>query len=134
MSLSKRRRENVDNEKMVKYIGVGCAIVFALCLAWYLLREPDVHDQRERSNDVIESLGRAGSEQQSAKESVERIGRELDDSIKRTDEIAERISDAENAITASQERSAECAGIVRDSESRIAESRAILQRVRGRAQ
>ena len=119
-------------EKTFRIVGAVCAVVFVGWLVWYMLSEPDVHDQRERAADVIESLGRAGSEQQSAKESVERIGRELDDSIKRTDEIAGGIGRASDAVRESQERNDECAEIVRDSESRIAESRAILQRVRER--
>ena len=120
-------------EKTFRIIGIVCACLFVAWLAWYLLSESDVHDQRERANDVVQSLDSAGAEQRNAESNLDRIERGLDDSIGRADEIAERISDAENAITASQERRGECAEIVTDSERRIEESRAILQRVRSRA-
>ena len=120
-------------EKTFRIIGIVCACLFVAWLAWYLLREPDVHDQRDRAEDVRESLGRVGKEQRNAESNLERIERGLDDSIGRVDEIAERISDAENAITASQERRGECESIVADSERRIEESKRILQAVRERA-
>ena len=120
-------------EKTFRIIGIVCACLFVGWLLWYLLCEPDVHDQRERANDVAESLDRVGEEQRNAESNLERIERGLDDSIGRTDEIAGRISDAENAITASQERRGECEKLISDSESRISESRAIIQAVRERA-
>lgn len=120
-------------EKTWRYIGIACAVVFCAWMAWYLLCEPDVHDQRDRANDVTESLDRVGAEQRNAESDIERIERGLDDSIGRADEIAERISDAESAITASQERRGECAELVADSERRIEESKRILQAVRSRA-
>lgn len=120
-------------EKTFRIIGIVCAVVFIVWLAWYLLSEPDVHDQRERANDITESLDRVGTEQRNAESNIERIERGLDDSIGRADEIAERISDAENAITASQERRGECKKLISDSESRISESKSILQSIRERA-
>ena len=120
-------------EKTFRIIGIVCAVVFVGWLLWYLLCEPDVHDQRERANNVTESLDRVGSEQRNAESDIERIERGLDDSIGRADEIAERISDAESAITASQERRGECEKLIEDSERRITESKSILQAVRSRA-
>ena len=119
-------------EKTFRIIGIVCACLFVGWLLWYLFSEPNVHDQRERANDVRESLDRVGSEQRNAQSNIERFERGLDDSIGRADAIAERIGDAENAITASQERRGECAKLVADSESRIAESKSILQAVRTR--
>lgn len=117
-------------EKTLRIIGIVCGVVFVGWLLWYLLCEPDVHDQRDRASDVRESLDRVGAKQRNAESNIDRIERGLDDSLGRADEIAERISDAESAITASQERRGECEKLIGDSERRIAESRAILQAVR----
>ena len=107
--------------------------MFILAVGWYLLREPDVSNQRERASDVRESLDRVGAEQRNAESNIERIERGLDDSLGRADEIAERIGEAAERIADSEKRNAECAGILEDSERRISESRAILQAVRERA-
>ena len=120
-------------EKTFRIVGVVCAVVFVGWLVWYMLSEPDIHNQRERTNAVIESLNSVGAEQRNAESNIERIERGLDDSIGRADAIAERISDAENAITASQERRGECESIVADSERRIEESKRIIQGIRERA-
>ena len=122
----------MDENKTIKYLAYIGVFVFILAVCWYLLTEPDVHDQRDRADDVRESLDRDGAEQRNAESNIERIERGLDDSLGRADEIAERISDAENAITASQERRGECEKLLADSERRISESRAIIQTVRAR--
>ena len=123
----------MDENKTIKYLAYIGVFVFILAVGWYLLREPDVHDQRERTSDITESLGRVGEEQRNAESNLDRIERGLDDSIGRADEIAERISDAESAITASQERRGECEKLISDSESRIAESKSIIQGIRERS-
>ena len=123
----------MDENKTIKYLAYVGVFVFICAVAWYLLSEPDVHDQRDRARDVEQSLGRVGAEQRNAESNIERIERGLDDSLGRADEIAERISDAESAITASQERGGECEKLIRDSESRIAESKSIISGIRNRA-
>ena len=122
-----------DKKNTLYYAFIGGIVVFVLGVCWFLLREPDVHDQRERARDVTESLERAGAEQRNAQSDIERVGRELDSGIGRIDEIASGIDDAENSIRESKERRAECAGILEDSESRIRESSRILQTIRERA-
>ena len=124
----------MDKEKFYQCLFFIGGIVLVISVCWWLLREPDIHDQRERATNVTESLDRIGEEQRHVKSDIERIERGLDESIGRTDEIAKRIDDAQSAINASQERRGECESLVEDSERRIAESRAILQRVRSGAQ
>lgn len=123
----------MDKEKFYQCLFFVGGIVLVISVCWWLLREPDVHNQRERSNDVRNAFERIDNEQRNAENDIDRAGRRIDASVKSLDEIAERISDVENAITASQERRGECAEIVSDSERRIEESRAILQRVRNGA-
>ena len=123
----------MDNEKMVKYIGVGCAIVFALCLAWYLLREPDVHDQRDGADAIRNELSNAGNAQRDAESHIVNAGGRIERSLESADAVAERIDEAAARIADSEKRNAECAGILADSERRIAESRAIIQGIRERA-
>ena len=120
----------MDKKGTFYYIAIIVGVVLVCAVCWYLLREPNVHDQRSRANDVRESFERIDNEQRNAENDIDRAGRRIDAGIKSLDEITERIIDAENAITASQERRGECAEIVSDSERRIEESRAILQRVR----
>ena len=123
----------MEENKKIYYIGVafGVLLVFALC--WYLLREPDIHNQRERSNDVRTELSNIGTAQRDVKEHIDNAGRGIDRSVELADEIAGGIGEAESRITDSAERNAECAELVADSERRITESRAILQAVRKRA-
>ena len=123
----------MDKKGTFYYIAIIVGVLLVCAVCWYLLREPNVHDQRSRANDVRESFERIDSEQRNAENDIDRAGRRIDASVKSLDEITERISDAENAITASQERRGECAEIVTDSERRIEESRAILQGIRSRA-
>ena len=123
----------MDKEKILRIVGAIVAVVFLVCVGWYLLCERDVHDQRERANDVRESLERAGNEQRNVESNLDRLERGLDDSIGRVDEVSSRINDAKSAITASQERRGECESLIEDSERRTSESRAILQGIRERA-
>ena len=123
----------MEENKTFKYAAYIGVFIFIIAIGWYLLSEPNVSNQRDRANDVAESLGRAGSEQRNAESNIERIGRGIDESIGRADRIEEGIERAKNSVEASQERNAECAGILKDSERRISESRAILQTVRERA-
>ena len=120
----------MEDKKTWYYVCIGIGVVVLIYVCWYLLREPDVRDQRDSATTVTESLGRAGSEQQSAARDIERVGRELDSSIGRLDEITSRIGDAESSIRESQKRRDECAGIIEDSQSRISESKRILQEIR----
>ena len=120
----------MDKKGTFYYIAIVVGVFLVCAVCWYLLREPNIHNQRERANDVRESFERIDNEQRNAENDIDRAGRRIDAGIKSLDEITERINDAENAITASQERRGECAEIVSDSERRIEESRAILQRVR----
>ena len=106
-------------------------LVLAVC--WWLLREPDVSDQRERASDVGTALERAGAEQRNAEIHIVNVGRGIDASLGRVDAIASGIDEAESRIDAVQSRGGECAGILADSERRIEESRAILQGIRERA-
>ena len=123
----------MDKKGTFYYIAiiVGVCLVCAVC--WYLLREPNVHDQRERANDVRDAFERIDNEQRNAENDIDRAGRRIDASVKSLDEITERISDVANAITASQERRGECEKLLADSESRIAESKRIIQSIRERA-
>ena len=123
----------MEENKILRYgfLAVGFVLVLAIC--WWLLSEPDVSNQRERANDVGESLGRIGNEQRNAESHIERVGRGIDDSLGRTDEIERGIDEAENRIESVQSRGGECATILADSERRIEESKRILQSVRERA-
>ena len=116
--------------KSLFYIGV---LIFILAVCWWLLREPNVHDQRDAAADVRGALERTGNEQRNAQTHIERIERGLDDSIRSVDTISKRIDDAANAINSSADRRRECEEIIGDSESRIEESRRIIQEVRSGA-
>ena len=123
----------MEENKLVKglcYLGV---FIFVLAVCWFLLREPDVHDQRERANDVRTELGNAGNAQQDAQSHLDNAGQRIDRSLELADEIAGRIDEAEERIADSTARNAECAGLVADSERRIEESKRIIQGIRERA-
>ena len=123
----------MDENKFVKsimYIGI---FVFVLAVCWYLLCESDVHDQRERSNDVRTELSNTGNAQRDAQSHIDNAGQRIDRSVELADEITRGIDEATERIADSAERNAECAELVADSERRIAESRAILQGIRERA-
>lgn len=124
----------MEDNKSVKYIIyiVGFLAVLAVC--WWLLGDPDVHDQRDRSDEVRTELRNAGNAQRDAEKHLDNAGGRIDRSVELADEIAGRISEAESRITDSAERNAECAGILADSERRIEESKRILQAVRERTQ
>ena len=120
-------------EKTFRIIGIIFACLFVAWLAWYLLCEPDVHDQRDRANDVRNELSNTGTAQRDAQGHIDNAGQRIDRSIELADEIAGRIDEATERITDSAERNAECAELVADSERRIEESKRILQAVRERA-
>lgn len=123
----------MDNEKMVKCVCVICAVVFVLCLAWYLLREPDIHDQRDGADAIRNELSNAGNAQRDAESHIVNAGGRIDRSIESVDTVAERIGEAAERIADSEKRNDECEGILADSERRIEESKSILQAVRSRA-
>lgn len=117
------------NEK-VKYYLATAAVVLAVCAGLFLFREPDIHNQRDATDGVRESLERAGSEQRRAGDALKRIG----DGIDRSDETAQRIEEsnqrATDAVADAQGRIRRGKEITLDSERRIAESQRILQSVR----
>lgn len=123
----------MDENKLFKGLAYCGVFVFVFAVCWYLLREPDVSDQRDAAARVAESLGRAGSEQRNAERNLVNVGRGIDSGIERADEIERGIDEAESRIADVQSRGGECAEILADSERRIEESRAILQSVRSRA-
>ena len=120
-------------EKTFRIIGIICAVVFVGWLLWYLLSEPDVHDQRERASDVRNELANTGNAQRDAQSHIDNAGQRIDRSIESVDEIAKGIDEAESRIADSATRNAECAELVADSERRISESKSIIQAVRERA-
>ena len=115
--------------KAIAYVGV---FLFVCAVCWYLLTEPDVHDQRDRANDVRSELSNTGTAQRDAQSHIDNAGQRIDRSIESADEIAGRIDEATERIADSAERNAECAGLVADSERRIEESKRILQSIRER--
>ena len=123
----------MDENKTIKYLAYIGVFVFILAVCWYLLREPYVHDQRERASDIRNELSNTGNAQRDAQGHIDNAGRGIDRSINAVDEIAGGLGEAESRIAESEKRNAECAEIVSDSERRIEESRAILQGIRSRA-
>ena len=121
-----------DKKGTLYYCFVGAIVIFIVAVAWYLLTEPDVHDQRDRANDVRNELSNAGTAQRDAQSHIDNAGQRIDSGIGLADEIAGRIDEAAERIESVQERSESVAGILEDSERRISESRAILQAVRER--
>ena len=122
----------MEENKVIKGLAYCGVFVFVLAVCWYLLREPDVHNQRDAAARVTESLERAGSEQRDAENHLVNVGRGIDSGLERADEIERGIDEAESRIADVQSRGGECAAILADSQRRIAESRAILQSVRSR--
>ena len=123
----------MEENKTFKYIAFAVVFVFICAVAWYLLSEPNIHDQRERANDIRNELDNTGAAQRDAEKHLDSAGGRIDSGIELADEIAGRIDEAESRIADSAERNAECAGLVADSERRIEESKRILQAVRERA-
>jgi peptidoglycan hydrolase CwlO-like protein len=122
----------VDENKTFKYIAFVGVFIFICAVCWYLLREPDVSNQRDRASDVRDELANTGAAQRDAESHIVNAGGRIDRSLESVDEIAGVISEAESRIADSEKQNAECASIVEDSERRIEESRAILQAVRTR--
>ena len=123
----------MDKKGTFYYIAIGLGVLLVVVLCWYLLREPNIHDQRERANDVRNELINTGNAQRDAQGHIDNAGRGIDRSINAVDEIAGGLGEAESRIAESEKRNAECAEIVRDSERRIEESKRILQSIRNRA-
>jgi len=123
----------VDKKGTFYYIAIIVGVLLVCAVCWYLLREPNIHNQRERANDVRNELANTGNAQRDAQGHIDNAGRGIDRSIESVDEIAGRIGEATERIADSAERNAECAEIVTDSERRIEESRVILQGIRSRA-
>ena len=117
-------------DEKIKYYLAAAAVILAVAVGWFLLREPGVYNQRDAADGVRESLERAGSEQRRAGDALKRIG----DGIDRSDETAQRIEEsnsrAAESVAGAQERIRRGAAITLDSERRIAESQRILQSVR----
>lgn len=123
----------MGNNKKAFYALVAFGLVLVLAVCWWLLREPDVHDQRERASDVGAELVNAGDAQRDAEKHIDSARQRIDRGIESVDEIAGRIDEASGRIESVQERSESIAGILGDSERRIAESKRILQSIRARA-
>lgn len=123
----------MDENKTIKYLAYIGVFVFILALCWYMLREPDVHDQRDAARDVTESLDRAGSEQQRAIESTERIQSGLERSVVVIERIEERTGNAESAVDRAASGNEEARRIVEDSQRRVAECEGIIQEIRAGA-
>ncbi len=123
----------MDENKTIKYFAYIGVFVFICAVAWYLLSEPDVHDQRDAARDVTESLDCAGSEQQRAIESAERIQSGLERSVVVIERIEERTGNAESAVDRATSGNEAARRIVEDSQRRVAECAGILQEIRAGA-
>ena len=123
----------MDKKGTFYYIAIIVGVLLVCAVCWYLLREPDVHDQRERASDVRNELSNTGNAQRDAQGHIDIAGQRIDRGIESVDEIAGGISEAESRIEDSAARNAECAELVADSERRIAESKSIIQGIRERA-
>ena len=123
----------MEENKTIKYLAYIGVFVFILALCWYMLREPDVSNQRDRANDVRTELSNVGNAQRDVESHIVNAGQRIDRSVESVDEIARGIDEATERIEDSTARNAECAGILADSERRIEESERILQAVRSRA-
>ena len=123
----------MDKEKFYQCLFFVGGIVLIISVCWWLLREPDVHDQRERANDVRNELSNAGTAQRDAQSHIDNAGQRIDRGIESVDKIAGGIDEATERINDSAERNAKCAELVTDSERRIEESKRIIQGIRERA-
>ena len=122
----------MEKKGVLYYIFCAALFLFICAVAWYLLRDPDVHDQRERAREVTESFDSIGAEQQRAREIADGIGRGLDDSIDSTERIEERNREAADAIEDAAGGNETALRIVGDSKQRIAECQDIIQGIRKR--
>lgn len=122
-----------EKSKAFFYGAIVAFVLFVIAVCWWLLREPDVSNQRDRANDVRDELSNAGNAQRDVESHLVNAGGRIDRSVELADEIAGGISEATERIADSAERNAECAGILEDSERRIEESKRIIQAVRSRA-
>jgi len=126
------RCDNVEN-KVMRYSFLAAGIVLVLAVCWYLLREPDVHNQRDAARSVTESLDRVGSEQQRAAESARRIDAGLDRSITIIERVEERTGNAAGAVDRAASGNEAARRIVEDSQRRITECEGIIQEIRSGA-
>ena len=123
----------MDKKGTFYYIAIIVGVLLVVGLCWYLLREPNIHDQRSRANDLRNELINTGNAQRDAQGHIDNAGRGIDRSINAVDEIAGGLGEAESRIAESEKRNAECAGILDDSQQRITESKSIIQSIRSRA-
>ena len=123
----------MDDKKNMYYvsIGVGLLAVFGLC--WFLLREPDVHDQRNAADDVRGALERADGEQQRAIETAQRIDAGLERSITIIERVEERTGNASDAVDRAASGNEALVRIVEDSQRRVEACERILQEIRAGA-
>lgn len=117
------------NEK-IKYYLAAAGVALAVAVGWFLLREPDVSNQRDAAGDVAGALERTGAEQQRAAESAERVRDGLDRSVVILERIEEGTGNAADAVGRAASGNEAALRIVEDSERRIEESQRILQSVR----
>lgn len=123
----------MEREKTYRIIAIIVAVLVVGFGLWYLLTEPNVHDQRDRARDVTESLDRVGTEQQRAIESTERIQSGLEQSVVVIERIEERTGNAESAVSRVADGNEAAIRIVEDSQRRVAECESIIQGIRSRA-
>lgn len=123
----------MEDNKKVYYALVAGGVLLVLAVCWFLLREPDVHDQRDAARDVEQSLDRAGAEQQRAVESAERIQSGLERSVVVIERIEERTGNAESAVGRAASGNEAARRIVEDSQRRVAECAGIIQEIRAGA-
>ena len=119
-----------DKKGMPYYAFIFGVIVFILGVCWFLLREPDVSDQRDAARNVEQSLDRAGEEQRRAAESAGRIRDGLDGGIKIIERVEERADNAAGAINRAASGNAEARRIIEDSQRRVTECQGIISEIR----
>ena len=115
---------------MLYYAAVGGLVVFVLAVCWFLLREPDVSDQRDAARNVEQSLDRAGEEQRRAAESAGRIRDGLDRSVVVIERIEERTGNAADAIDRAAGGNEAARRIIEDSQRRVTECQGIISEIR----
>ncbi len=119
--------------KLVRGIVIVIVVLLLGAGAWYLLREPDISNQRGRADDVRDALGSVGEQQQRAAESAGRIESGLERSVESTERIEERVIYIESAVDHAAAGNEELIRIVADSQQRVGESQRIIQGIRNRA-
>ncbi len=123
----------MDKKGTFYYIAVCVGVLLVVGVCWYLLSEPNIHNQRERASDVRTELGNVGDAQRDAESHLDNAGERINRSVELVDKIAGGIDEAESRIEDSATRNAKCAELLGDSERRISESKSIIQSIRERA-